>query len=97
LENVLEYILTELVGEMHQHGLHPQIIEAPIRQRIQELEASKPHGHRLGGEEGAAVVSNANRLPSSAGGVSARELALAAAERRARKSPKEDDSSRPGK
>lgn len=88
LENVLEYIMHELVDEMRQHGLHPAMIEAPVRQRIHELETSSQHGQRLGGggasSEGGAAV----------GGANARELALAAAERRAReRQNKKEDSS----
>jgi WLM domain len=85
LENVLQYILQELVGEMSQHGLHPQMIEAPIRQRIQELEISHRPGERLGGAEAASGASG-----SVSSGKSARELALAAAERRAREEKEKD-------
>jgi hypothetical protein len=61
--SVLEYVLDELVDEMHQHGLHPQMIEAPIRQRIQELEVKKQqqlHEQRLGGRATTAGVTDAN-------------------------------------
>ena len=81
LDNVFALIMNELVQEMAQHGLHPNAIAAPIRQRIQELEAEKAvqkeQGYRLGG-----APSSSN--PIVGGASSARELALAAAERRAR-------------
>ena len=81
LDNVFTLIMNELVREMAQHGLHPNAIAAPIRQRIQELETEtavqREQGYRLGGPStsGNPIVGGAN---------SARELALAAAERRAR-------------
>jgi hypothetical protein len=88
LENIFEYIMTELVSEMRQHGLHPRMIEAPIRQRIRELEASSQDGHRLGesletNNGGGSRVSDATASP--------RELALAAAERRAKEQHKKED------
>mmetsp|Transcript_5250 Transcript_5250/g.9195 ORF Transcript_5250/g.9195 Transcript_5250/m.9195 type:complete len:402 (-) Transcript_5250:89-1294(-) len=87
LDNVLECIMNELMGEMRQHGLHPRMIEAPIRQRIQELEASRDHGKRLGGATSG--ISSATDTQ----GLSARELALAAAERRAQEQQKRSDPS----
>ncbi|KAG7338583.1 WLM domain containing protein [Nitzschia inconspicua] len=88
LENVLDYIMLELAGEMRQHGLHPQMIEAPIRQRIQELERDHQHGQRLGG------TARTNASNGGGGGSSnAREMALAAAERRARDQNKKDGTS----
>ena len=82
LENVFDFITHELVQEMAQHGLHPNMIAEPIRQRIQELEASYSSGQRLGGGEG----DDRGNYSTDGGGDtgSARELALAAAERRAR-------------
>jgi hypothetical protein len=74
LENVFDYIMLELAGEMRQHGLHPHMIQAPIRQRIEELEASHNAGLQLG----------TGGAGGNAAAGSARELALAAAERRAR-------------
>jgi hypothetical protein len=59
------------VTEMAQHGLHPRMIESPIRQRCSELEQQLLKGQTLGG-------GNVN-LES---GASARERALAAAEKR---------------
>jgi hypothetical protein len=79
LENVFDFIIHELGQEMAQHGLHPNMISDPIRQRIQELEASYSSGQRLGGGNG-----NGNDSTDGGGEVSARERALAAAERRAR-------------
>jgi hypothetical protein len=72
LENVFDYVMQELVKEMAQFGLHPRMIEAPIRQRIDELEREN-QGQRLGGGSG-----------SDTSGGTAQERALAAAERRAR-------------
>jgi len=71
LENVFEFIMNELIKEMAQHGLHPLMIEAPIRQRCEELER-KESGNKLGGGSGSTTTGTA------------RDLALAAAERRAR-------------
>jgi len=83
LDNVFSLIMNELVREMGQHGLHPNMIASPIRQRIQELEQETlrmtelQQGYRLGGKTLTQTTSVGN-------GMSARELALAAAERRAR-------------
>lgn len=84
LENVFGLIMNELVREMGQHGLHPNMIADPIRQRIRELETEdeqrkSQQGHRLGGSL---------NPPSGTVGTSARELVLAAAERRAREQRK---------
>lgn len=72
---VYSSIMKELVVEMQQHGLHPNMIQMPIQQRCQELEQTygeaKAKEHRLGGD-----------AESSSNGLSARERALAAAERR---------------
>jgi len=82
LNNVFALIMNELVGEMAQHGLHPNAIAGPIRQRIRELEEEtalqKEKGYRLGSD---------NATTSS---LSARELAWAAAERRAREQSEKD-------
>lgn len=84
LNNVYAFIMAELVGEMAQHALHPNMIQAPVQQRIQELEEedalNQRQGHRLGG-------STENKGFDGAGGTNAndaRERVLAAAERRAR-------------
>lgn len=94
LNNVFNLIMNELVREMGQHGLHPNMIADPIRQRIRELEdetlrMESQQGYRLGGVStnqmsntasgSSTVVSN-----NSTDVLSARELAWAAAERRAR-------------
>merc|ERR1712224_686024 len=54
LENTYDFIMNELVRDMAQHGLHPRMIESPIRQRIRELQEEtrrleSQQGHRLGG------------------------------------------------
>jgi hypothetical protein len=74
LENVFQFIMFELQKEMGMHGLNPAMIEEPIRHRCQELLEQSHAGQRLGGNGGGA---------SDTGGT-ARERALAAAERRAR-------------
>mmetsp|Transcript_21655 Transcript_21655/g.48677 ORF Transcript_21655/g.48677 Transcript_21655/m.48677 type:complete len:421 (-) Transcript_21655:622-1884(-) len=91
LENVFELIMNELVKEMAQHGLHPSMIAAPIRQRIQELEeeaqkTASQQGHRLGGKPANGFVNNTSTMVHKVAnaGSSARELAWVAAERRAR-------------
>lgn len=92
LDNIFELIMNELVREMGQHGLHPNMIASPIRQRIQELEEEtlkmeNQQGYRLGGVVPTQQISgNASAMihNNPTNGSSARQLALAAAERRAR-------------
>jgi hypothetical protein len=83
LERIPETILNELVREMAQHGLHPRMIETPIRQRCQELEQELLQGKRLGGGAAAEVVDTA----------SVRERALAAAEQRRKQQEKDSSGS----
>jgi len=90
LENIFDLIMNELVREMGQHGLHPNMIAGPIRQRIQELEEEtlkmkSQQGYRLGGESTNQISSNTSTIVRNNSTVvlSARELAWAAAERRA--------------
>lgn len=87
LDNIFELIMNELVREMGQHGLHPNMIASPIRQRIQELEEEtlkmeNQQGYRLGGVVPTQQIFGNSSAPTNAS--SARQLALAAAERRAR-------------
>merc|ERR1712014_360608 len=84
LDNVFGVITSELVGEMGQFGLHPNMIADPIRQRIQELEAEmeSQQGCRLVDSTATTTAGSNNNNNTPA--LSARELALAAAERRAR-------------
>ena len=87
LENVFDFIMFELVQEMGQHGLHPNMIEGPIRQRIRELEEisrNSSNGHRLG-----EATYTTDTTDSST-----RELVLAAAERRARDQQKKEGDER---
>uniref|UniRef100_A0A7R9WPJ7 WLM domain-containing protein n=1 Tax=Craspedostauros australis TaxID=1486917 RepID=A0A7R9WPJ7_9STRA len=90
LQNIPESILNELTREMAQHGLHPRMIENAIRVRCAELERENKMppisgGQRLGGGGAAAADNvNANAAVSTNQAMSARERALAAAERRAR-------------
>lgn len=99
LENVFDFIMNELVREMGQHGLHPNMIASPIRQRIQELEKESnqtrnSQGHRLGGGGMATKTTDNNTTRTMVNTTvtvgSARELAWAAAERRAREQQKEE-------
>jgi len=95
LDNIYELIMSELVPDMSQHGLHPNMIAGPIRQRIQELEEETRRmenqgGYRLGGSsmpQGLGDEAKTVRVNVS-GGMSTRELALLAAERRAREQEK---------
>ena len=73
--NIFQLIMQELVGDMRQHGLHPNAIQEPIKQRCGELEeAYSKVGQRLGSGNTTSLASNEN--------LSARERALQAAERR---------------
>jgi len=78
VENVYNLVMQELAMDMAQHGLHPNMIAIAIQTRHQELE--KEGGERLGSTE----EDNTN-------GMTARQLALAAAERRARQQKKNQD------
>jgi len=77
-QNVYLGIMQELVRDMQQHNLHPNMIEGPIQMRCRELDqtyaATKVKEQRLGGGENV--------------GATTRERALDAAERR-RKQQKE--------
>merc|ERR1711903_6509 len=87
LDNIFGLIMNELVQEMAQHGLHPTAIAGPIRQRIRELEEEtalqKEKGYRLGSD-------NATTVGLGSSSLSGRELAWAAAERRARQQSEKD-------
>lgn len=69
LDNVFDFIMQELVREMAQHGLHPAMIQDPIRSRCKELE-SKDDGRRVGRSSSDSITGTS------------RERALAAAENR---------------
>merc|ERR1719491_1888281 len=105
LNNVFHLIMNELMREMGQHGLHPNMIADPIRQRIRQLEdetlrMESQQGYRLGG------VLSTNRMSNTASGgstvvsnnstdvMSERELAWAAAERRAREQKEKEKEKR---
>jgi len=54
LDNVFQSIQNELMHDMRQHGLHPDTIANPIRERIRQLDEEhlllkNRQGHRLGG------------------------------------------------
>lgn len=91
LNNIFDLIMNELVREMGQHGLHPNMIADPIRQRIQELEKEtltmkNREGYRLGGVSKQQISDNSSTIDRNnvTEVSSARELAWAAAELRAR-------------
>merc|ERR1712183_206072 len=96
LENTYELIMNELVREMSQHGLHPNMIASPIRQRVEELEEAhqmeNQHGYRLGGLSMQPKLGNNGKTASVnvTEGMSTRELALIAAERRASEQEKRE-------
>jgi hypothetical protein len=77
-ETIFPSIMQELAKDMQQHGLHPNMIQAPIQQRCQELEQTYAQAvakeQRLGG---AAAGGD-----ESEDGSATRERILAAAERR---------------
>jgi hypothetical protein len=85
LQDIPATIFQELVPDMAQHGLHPAMIEAPIRQRCHELQEEFLRGTVLGG-------GTSNMVASSS--LSARERALAAAEQR--RNQHEQDSKKQG-
>merc|ERR1712194_807124 len=89
LHNVFHLIMNELMREMGQHGLHPTMIADPLRQRIRELEdetlrmesqqvSTNQMSNTASGSSSTVVSNNFTDV------LSARELAWAAAERRAR-------------
>jgi len=102
LDNIYGFIMNELVRDMAQHGLHPNMIADPIRQRVQELEAETAkmeiqQGHRLGGSSTPQTLGTAGNSVSNhtiSGGMSARELGLLAAERRAREQKEKEKKKR---
>jgi WLM domain len=75
-ESILAMVVQDLVSEMAQHHLHPNMIEQPLRERFEQLLAV-PSGKRLGGGENH--------------GEDKRHLALQAAERRAREQQQKED------
>jgi len=110
VENVFGCITNELVREMGQHGLHPAMIADPIRQRIRELEEESrqldgQQGYRLGGEtetetKTSGIASTTGAIPAATTtgvSASAREMAWAAAERRAREQQKGKDNADRGR
>jgi hypothetical protein len=75
-QSVYNFVMQELQQDMAQHGLHPNMIAAPIEERCRQLDATHG-GQRLG----TATTAGMN-------GATARDLALAAAERRANEQKK---------
>eukprot|EP00538_Stauroneis_constricta_P008909 CAMPEP_0119561278 /NCGR_PEP_ID=MMETSP1352-20130426/17156_1 /TAXON_ID=265584 /ORGANISM="Stauroneis constricta, Strain CCMP1120" /LENGTH=390 /DNA_ID=CAMNT_0007609449 /DNA_START=97 /DNA_END=1266 /DNA_ORIENTATION=+ len=87
LDNVCEFILQELVREMAQHGLHPRMIAAALRQRCDELEQFveiETVGRRLGDGVNLKDGNGQSLSVHVDSQLSPRERALAAAERRAK-------------
>uniref|UniRef100_A0A7S1BB43 WLM domain-containing protein n=1 Tax=Corethron hystrix TaxID=216773 RepID=A0A7S1BB43_9STRA len=80
--HVFDLIMQELVQEMGQFGLHPNMIEGPIRQRCQELQKNYQQGKQLGKDTGS--------VGDDATAMTPRERALAAANRRIREQNKEE-------
>ena len=83
LQDIPKTIWNELIPEMAQHQLHPRMIEAPLRQRCQELELEFLQGRTVG-EDSTSTTS------SSSAAMSARERALAAAEERRKQHEQHD-------
>lgn len=81
LNNILEFVGQELQKEMMQHGLHPDMIADSIRQRYEELQPSL--GQTLGGNGGKEAAAPGDK----------RNLALEAAERRAREQKEKEKGS----
>ena len=84
--DVYKAVVHELVREMAPHGLHPQLLAAGLWQHVQGLEAK----HSMDGETTTSgqVTEAASAASSRGTQASARELALQAAERRAREQRK---------
>ena len=75
--NVFDFVMKELMRDMAQHGLHPNMIASAIQQRCQELDESHG-GQRLGGSADDSAKT-------------ARDLALEAALRRVEDKKKKGD------
>lgn len=75
------YVVDEMEREMTQHGLSPHVIASAIKQRCDELLKERDHGITLGGT----MTTREKKNP--------RDLALEAAERRARQQKERDDQS----
>jgi len=74
---VFQFIMNELTQEMGQHGLNPNMIIDPIKQRLSELEKN-----RLVKHNGRTMNSGVGKKAPAPSTTSARELALVAAEER---------------
>jgi hypothetical protein len=79
MESIATTVLQELEKDMQQHGLHPQMIAPAILERCQQLTSASKQS-----EQGQRIGSNGS---DNNGSTSARERALAAAERRAKQQP----------
>merc|ERR1712232_852680 len=82
LENIFFVLMQELTREMSQHGLHPSMIENPIRERCEELRNKYQKGSFLGGGK---------RFDRSDMAAMRRARALAAEERQAKESNKDNN------
>mmetsp|Transcript_29574 Transcript_29574/g.48798 ORF Transcript_29574/g.48798 Transcript_29574/m.48798 type:complete len:386 (+) Transcript_29574:107-1264(+) len=94
-KNVYDFVMQELQQDMAQHGLHPNMIAAPIEERCRQLDETRDGGQRLGGASSMVLGEDASGGPmtTSIAGASVRDLALAAAEQRAKAQRKSGDSS----
>jgi len=92
-ESILPVMVHELARDMQQHGLHPNMIQAPIQDRLRELDlsyASKiSKEQRLGGSSSSSILTNGSNQAS------ARERALAAAEQRRRQQQQQGNKENP--
>lgn len=76
--NVYDFVMQELQKDMAQHGLHPNMIASPIEQRCRELDETH------GGQKLGSLVVGSTDLTATSRPATARDLALAAAEQRAK-------------
>jgi len=74
MNDIYEFVMNELARDMASHGLHPSMISAPIRERCLQLEEQQQE------KKAGVTVSGGDADPSK----TPREMALAAAERRAK-------------
>lgn len=90
VHDVYQHVVSELVPDMAQHGLHPHLLATGLQQHCQDLQAKAVAAvsavRTVGGERRTDVV------PTN--GTNPRELALAAAERRAREQKEAEDKKR---
>lgn len=88
-ESILPVMVHELARDMQQHGLHPNMIQAPIQDRLRELDLS--YASKISKEQrlGGSILTNGSNQAS------ARERALAAAEQRRRQQQQQGNKENP--